>query len=195
MISTFISGSLRRACTVARAGVRPGTTQASHTAFMAAKSPMSASQITADRIFVLSLPPRASSASISASACFTWPVMSRDVSSGIMPERYMRSPQMLASLSRGPGSIRLMSVMRPSLQRVRAQHFPVVARPLAIALGVAERPLVLEHLLDVLARMTRRIEEQRAPGAGTAVLPGMRHVARQERAGAGAAGENLVTDL
>ena len=52
MISTFIFGSFSLASTVARAGVWPGTTQASHTAFMAAKSPMSRSQITADRIFV-----------------------------------------------------------------------------------------------------------------------------------------------
>jgi hypothetical protein len=77
---------------VARAGVCPGRTQASHTAFMAPKSPMSARQITALRIFVLSLPPWASNESISASACFTWPVISCEVSSGIMPERYMRSP-------------------------------------------------------------------------------------------------------
>src|ERR1700716_917361 len=70
MISTFIFGSLSLACTVTRAGVWPATSQASHTAFMAAKSAMSLSQITADRIFVLSLPPRASSAPISASACF-----------------------------------------------------------------------------------------------------------------------------
>jgi len=54
---------------------------------MAAKSAMSASQIVAVRIFVLSLPPLASRESISASACFTWPVMFCDVSSGIMPEQ------------------------------------------------------------------------------------------------------------
>jgi hypothetical protein len=54
---------------------------------MAAKSLMSDSQITAERIFVLSLPPFASKESISPSACFTWPVMSVDKSSGIMPEQ------------------------------------------------------------------------------------------------------------
>ena len=87
MISIFIFGSFSLASTVARAGVWPGTTQASHTAFMAAKSAMSASQIVAVRIFVLSLPPLASSESISPSACFAWPVMSCEVSSGIMPEQ------------------------------------------------------------------------------------------------------------
>ena len=37
MISTFIFGSFSFASTVARANVWPGTTQASHTTFMAAK--------------------------------------------------------------------------------------------------------------------------------------------------------------
>ena len=54
---------------------------------MAVKSAMSDSQIVAVRIFVLSLPPLASSESISASACFTCPEMSSEVSSGIMPEQ------------------------------------------------------------------------------------------------------------
>jgi hypothetical protein len=70
-----------------------------------------------------------------------------------------------------------------------------VTRELAVALGLAERLLALDHLLDVLARVGRRVEEQRAGGAGAAVLPGMRHAARKEGAGAGAAGEQLVADL
>ena len=105
MISTFICGSVSLASTVARAGVCPATTQASHTAFMAAKSEISLSQITALRILLLSLPPLASRESISASVCFTCPAISAEVSSGIMPERYMRSPKTVASESRGPGSI------------------------------------------------------------------------------------------
>jgi hypothetical protein len=55
--------------------------------FMPAKSPMSARKISARRIFVLSLPAWASSASIACSTCRVWPVMSWLVSSGICPAR------------------------------------------------------------------------------------------------------------
>ena len=55
---------------MARAGVWPGTTQASQTSFMAAKSAMSASQTIVCRMRDLSVPAAASSRSTSASACF-----------------------------------------------------------------------------------------------------------------------------
>src|SRR5215207_8086438 len=45
MISTVNCGAASRACTVARAGVLPGDTQPSQTAFISAKLSMLASQI------------------------------------------------------------------------------------------------------------------------------------------------------
>jgi hypothetical protein len=56
MISTLYSGEASPASTVARAGVLPGDTHASHTAFISAKFAMSVIQILAERIFVLSVP-------------------------------------------------------------------------------------------------------------------------------------------
>src|SRR5262245_48574439 len=51
------------------------------------------------------------------------------------------------------------------------------------------------ELLDVAAGGGRSVEEQNAAGLAAGALPGMRHVAREERAGAGAADGDLVADL
>src|SRR5690242_11991016 len=56
MISTLLSGVASLASTVARAGVLPGDTQASQTAFISAKVRISASQILAVSSFDLSVP-------------------------------------------------------------------------------------------------------------------------------------------
>ena len=56
MISTLSAGLASLASTVARAGVLPGATQASHTSFIWPQVPMSVSQMLADRIFDLSVP-------------------------------------------------------------------------------------------------------------------------------------------
>jgi hypothetical protein len=78
-ISTFHSGLASSACTVARGGVWPGTTQASQTSFIAAKSARSARKIWQRRILLLSVPARASSASMAASTWRTWPDVLRAV--------------------------------------------------------------------------------------------------------------------
>src|SRR5204863_8201071 len=56
MISTLYCGAASLASTVARAGVLPGDTQASHTAFISLKVFMSVIQILARRSFDLSVP-------------------------------------------------------------------------------------------------------------------------------------------
>src|SRR5262245_2668171 len=56
MISTRYCGEASFASTVARAGVLPGATQASHTAFISAKFAISVIQILADSSFDLSVP-------------------------------------------------------------------------------------------------------------------------------------------
>ena len=67
---------------------------------------------------------------------------------------------------------------RAPSQRVRAEHFPVVSGTEPVALGVVDRPI--PQRLDVAARRGRGIEEQDATGVAAGVLPGMRHVAREE---------------
>src|SRR5438094_6609073 len=56
----------------------------------------------------------------------------------------------------------------------------------------AVRPLLL---LQQPARPGRSIEKQHPPGFRAAVLPGMRHTAGHEGAGAGAADRDLLADL
>ena len=75
------------ACTVARGGVWPATTQVSHTAFMAGNSLMLARKICARRILVLSLPAWTSRASMAASTWRVWPVMSCEPSPATWPAR------------------------------------------------------------------------------------------------------------
>src|SRR5713101_3450782 len=84
------------------------------------------------------------------------------------------------------------------LERRRPHDLPAVA--LAdlghLALGHrregAARPMLL---LQQAARLGRRIEKQHPPGFRAGALPGMRHAAWHESAGAGAADRGLVADL
>src|ERR1700733_3720609 len=64
MISTLCAGVASLASTVARAGVWPGATQESHTAFISAKFAMSVIHILADNNLLLSVPALARKPSI-----------------------------------------------------------------------------------------------------------------------------------
>src|SRR5580658_9186720 len=64
MISMLTPGAASLASTVARAGVLPGDTQASQTAFISANFAMSVIQILADRSLLLSVPAWAKKPSI-----------------------------------------------------------------------------------------------------------------------------------
>src|SRR5215468_6651307 len=64
MISTLYCGAASLASTVARAGVLPGDTQASHTAFISAKFAMSVIQMLAASSLVLLVPAAARKLSI-----------------------------------------------------------------------------------------------------------------------------------
>src|SRR5262249_32824931 len=77
-------------------------------------------------------------------------------------------------------------------KRVGAHHFPVVA--LAAFLLADRAAGTLQKLLDVVAGAGRRIEKQDAAGLGAGALPGMRDVAREERAGARPADGHLIAD-
>src|ERR1700685_3013307 len=66
MISTVFLGAASLASTVARAGVLPGDTQASHTAFISANFAMSVIQILAESNLLLSVPAWARKPSICA---------------------------------------------------------------------------------------------------------------------------------
>src|ERR1700730_18363109 len=79
-------------------------------------------------------------------------------------------------------------------ERVGTDDFPPVALAEILALVVVERSAFLE-LLDVAAGGGRRVHEQDAAGLAAGALPGMRDVAREERAGAGTSDGNLVADL
>src|SRR5450755_2972733 len=54
---------------------------------------------------------------------------------------------------------------------------------------------MLRERLDIAAGAGRGVEKQHAAGFVAGVLPGIRDVARHERAGAGPADGDLVTDL
>src|SRR6516225_1350323 len=58
-----------------------------------------------------------------------------------------------------------------------------------------KRALQAPRLLEHPARSTRRVEEQRPPGFGSRVLPGMRDAARYKGTGAGAADGDPIVDL
>ncbi len=70
----------------------------------------------------------------------------------------------------------------PLSKRVWTDDFPAIALAEFVAFVVAHRAGgALQELLDVAAGGGRSVEKQDAAG----VLPGMRDVAREERAGAG----------
>src|SRR5258705_13846644 len=81
-------------------------------------------------------------------------------------------------------------------KRVRADHFPAVALADPLAFVFVDRTRgALQERLDVGAGGGRGVEKQHAAGFAAGVLPGMRDVAREERAGAGTADADLLADL
>src|SRR5207247_8536518 len=84
----------------------------------------------------------------------------------------------------------------PASERVWADDFPPVALAEFVAFVVVDRAGgALQELLDVAAGGGRGVHEQDAAGFAAGALPGMRDVAREERAGAGPADGDLVADL
>src|SRR4030095_10900990 len=78
------------------------------------------------------------------------------------------------------------------LERIGAEHIPAaLLQPL---LEFAFFGL-LEHPFDEAAGAGRGVEENDAPRWAAAVFPRMRHVTRQEGAGARSAGRHLLADL
>src|SRR2546428_12076804 len=88
---------------------------------------------------------------------------------------------------------RSLRFMGPS-PRVWTDHFPVVAVAGLVAFVVVGWAVV-QGLPDVAAGCGRGVHEQDAAGFAAGALPGMRDVAREERAGAGPADGDLVADL
>src|SRR5260370_40051014 len=81
-------------------------------------------------------------------------------------------------------------------KRVRPDHFPAVAPADFVAFVFVDRTAgALQERLDVGAGGGRGVEKQHAAGFAAGVLPGMRDVAREERAGAGPADADLLADL
>src|SRR5271167_1108498 len=79
-------------------------------------------------------------------------------------------------------------------KRVWADDFPAVAlEEFVVFLGVDRA--ALRKILKQAAGSGRGVEKQRPGGFAAGVLPGMRDVARHERAGAGPADGDLVADL
>src|SRR6516165_5832622 len=91
--------------------------------------------------------------------------------------RSMRSPVALSLRSR-------------ILERRRSENLPAVA--FAYLCQFAASPLLL---FQQPARLGRGIEKQHPSGFCAGTLPGVRHVARHEGTGAGAADRDLVADL
>src|SRR6266851_6692405 len=86
-------------------------------------------------------------------------------------------------LSNGTSSVMMTA---PFLQRVWTDDFPAVALEEFVAFVVVCRA-VLRERLDIAAGGGRGVEKQHAAGFAAGVLPGMRDVARHERASAGPA--------
>src|SRR5688500_15769561 len=80
-------------------------------------------------------------------------------------------------------------------QRVWADDLPVVALAELLALIGSHRAGTIQELLDVAAGGGRSVEEHDSAGLLAGVLPRVRNVAREKRAGAGAADPYLVADL
>ena len=83
---------------------------------------------------------------------------------------------------------------QPILTADLGQDFPAVALEEFVAFVRVGRSMLRERL-DITAGAGRGVEKQHAAGFVAGVLPGMRDVARHERAGAGPADGDLVTDL
>src|SRR5712664_1963009 len=94
-----------------------------------------------------------------------------------------------------PFSCRTLRAKPPPSKRVWTDHFPAVALAEFVALIVGDRAGAVQELLDVAAGGGRGVEKQDAASFAAGVLPSMRDVAREERAGAGSADGNIVADL
>src|SRR5260370_10904448 len=79
-------------------------------------------------------------------------------------------------------------------KRVWADDFPAVTLAELLALRVIHRTGTIQEFLDVAAGGGRRVEKHDSAGLAAGVLPRVRNVAREERAGAGAADGNLIAD-
>src|SRR5713226_5995989 len=99
----------------------------------------------------------------------------------------------MAILLPSRGSRTLRAKPTPS-KRVWTDDFPAVALAEFVAFIVVDRAGAVQERLDVAAGGGRGVEKQDAAGFAAGVLPSMRDVAREERAGAGPADSNLVTD-
>src|SRR5216683_882846 len=97
----------------------------------------------------------------------------------------------VSDLSNGTSSVMMTA---PFLQRVWTDDFPAVALEEFVAFVVVCRAALRERL-DIAAGGGRGVEKQDAAGVAASVLPGMRDVARHERAGAGPADGDFVADL
>src|SRR5437763_6003672 len=90
-----------------------------------------------------------------------------------------------------------ISAMTVHLKRRGAEQLPAVALQHVGPLRLAHRgEIALDPmlLLDQPARLGRRIKKQYPAGRGAAALPGMRHIARHEGAGARAADRHFIAD-
>src|SRR5712691_2557470 len=91
-----------------------------------------------------------------------------------------------------PFSCRTLRAKPPPSKRVWADDFPAVALAEFVAFIVVDRSGAFQELLDVAAGGGRGVQKQDAAGFAAGVLPSMRDVAREERAGAGPADGNIV---
>src|SRR5262245_41528937 len=81
-------------------------------------------------------------------------------------------------------------------KRVFAEDFPVIALAESVAFVVVHRAGgLLQELLHVATSGGRGVQKQDAAGFAARALPGVRDVAREERAGAWATDGHLVADL
>src|SRR5258708_24165319 len=86
------------------------------------------------------------------------------------------------------------SLRRHPSKWVWADDFPAVTLAELLALRVIHRTGTIQEFLDVAAGGGRRVEKHDSAGLAAGVLPRVRNVAREERAGAGAADGNLIAD-
>src|SRR5688572_11236512 len=94
-----------------------------------------------------------------------------------------------------PFSRRTLRAKPTPSKRIWTDDFPAVALAEFVAFIVVDRAGAVQELLDVAAGGGRGVEKQDAAAFAAGVLPSMRDVAREERAGAGPADGNIVADL
>src|SRR5216683_2109398 len=94
-----------------------------------------------------------------------------------------------------PFACRTLRAKPTPSKRVWTDDFPAVALAEFVAFIVVDRAGAVQELLDVAAGGGRGVEKQDAAGFAAGVLPSMRDVAREERAGSGPADGDIVADL